>query len=159
MTSDLENMYKEIILEHNESPRNFGDLEGTEIRKEGYNPICGDRVQLGVTICKNGLLSECKFKGEGCSICMASASMMTEEVLGTQLSRVEKSISDMRELMLGSIEPEELDSDLEALAGVRRFPVRIKCALLPWMTLRDAIKQGKSLSLVGSATTTEGSHD
>ncbi len=139
----LDGLYREVILDHHRHPRNFGSLEGANAVVEGYNPLCGDRVEVAVKIKDGQILADCRFKGEGCSICMASASMMTEEVLGRVLPQVEEIIQGFRALMKSEECPLAVEGDLESLVGVRNFPVRIKCALLPWTTLNDAIKKAK----------------
>lgn len=139
---NLDALYREVILDHHRHPRNFGVLEGADATVEGYNPLCGDRVEIAVKI-EDGKLHACRFKGEGCSICMASASMMTEEVLGKAVGGVEETIEGFRALLKGEECPLAVEGDLESLVGVRNFPVRIKCALLPWTTLNDAMKKAK----------------
>lgn len=141
MSGDLDALYQEIILDHHESPRNFGAVEKPDRTAEGFNPLCGDRVSLGLKIDGGSCLAEIRFKGEGCSICMASASMMTDAVKGCPLSEVSGKIQAFRDVMQGQGNPEALGEDLRALEGVKRFPVRIKCALLPWTTLKDAIEK------------------
>ena len=140
---NLDALYREVILDHHRSPRNFGPLENADVKVEGYNPLCGDRIEIALKMLDGNVLGKCHFRGEGCSICMASASMMTEEVIGKSLSEVESTISGMRALMKGEECPLAVEGDLESLVGVRNFPVRIKCALLPWTTLNDAIRQAK----------------
>lgn len=139
-TPALDALYREVILDHHRHPRNFGALEGADVMVEGYNPLCGDRVEIAVQV-RDGQLHECRFKGEGCSICMASASMMTEEVIRRPLREVTDTIDGFRALLKGEECPLAVEGDLESLVGVRNFPVRIKCALLPWTTLSDAVKQ------------------
>jgi nitrogen fixation NifU-like protein len=138
----IDALYREVILDHHRHPRNFGPLEKADAKVEGYNPLCGDRVELAVNL-KDGKLKECRFQGEGCSICMASASMMTEELLGRPLKEVEEAIQGFRSLMKGEECPLAVEGDLESLVGVRNFPVRIKCALLPWTTLHEAVEKAK----------------
>jgi nitrogen fixation protein NifU and related proteins len=145
-TPALDALYREVILDHHRHPRNFGSLEGADAKVEGYNPLCGDRIEMSIKIKEGKVLSGCMFKGEGCSICMASASMMTEEVLGKSVSEVEEAIEGFRALLKGEECPLAVEGDLESLVGVRNFPVRIKCALLPWTTLNDAVKQVKGES-------------
>jgi len=139
-TPALDALYREVILDHHRHPRNFGALEGADAVVEGYNPLCGDRIELAVKI-QNQQLSDCRFKGEGCSICMASASMMTEEVFGKPVKEVGEIIEGFRALLKGEECPLAVEGDLESLVGVRNFPVRIKCALLPWTTLNDAVQK------------------
>jgi len=138
----IDALYREVILDHHRDPRNYGPLEVADARVEGYNPLCGDRVEIAVKI-NDGKLGACMFKGEGCSICMASASMMTEEVLNRPIAEVDEVIQGFRAFMKGEECPLAVEGDLESLVGVRNFPVRIKCALLPWTTLNDAMKQAK----------------
>lgn len=138
----IDALYREVILDHHRHPRNFGALPGADAKVEGYNPLCGDRVEIAVKI-GNDRVSSCKFSGEGCSICMASASMMTEEIEGKDLKLVQDTIDSFRALMKGEKCPLLIEGDLESLMGVRQFPVRIKCALLPWTTLNDALAKAK----------------
>lgn len=136
----LGQLYQDIILEHSKDPRNFGSLEKPDRHQEGFNPLCGDRVILDLKFdSAQNTLCQIRFKGEGCSICMASASMMTEEVCNQELSCVLKKIEQIRNLMQGK--GEVIEGDLEALSGVKNFPVRIKCALLPWTTLKQALEE------------------
>jgi len=135
----LDALYREVILDHHRHPRNFGKLVTADATEEGYNPLCGDRVEIAVKIDANYSVQECMFTGEGCSICMASASMMTEEVVGKPLEEVQETIDGFRALMKGEECPLAVEGDLESLVGVRNFPVRIKCALLPWTTLHNGL--------------------
>lgn len=138
--NNLDALYREVILDHHRHPRNYGKLEAAEASVEGYNPLCGDRIEIDVRTGSSGGL-ECRFRGEGCSICMASASMMTEEVTGKPVAEVLEMIEGFRALMKGEECPLAVEGDLESLVGVRNFPVRIKCALLPWTTLKDALEK------------------
>ncbi|MGZ3657795.1 MAG: Fe-S cluster assembly sulfur transfer protein SufU [Bdellovibrionota bacterium] len=139
----LDALYREVILDHHRSPRNYGKLEGATATVEGYNPLCGDRIEIAVKVGEGQKLADCRFTGEGCSICMASASMMTEEVMGKPLEEVSETIEGFRALLKGEECPLAVEGDLESLVGVRNFPVRIKCALLPWTTLNDCMKSVK----------------
>jgi nitrogen fixation NifU-like protein len=136
---NLDALYRDVILDHHRSPRNFEKLEKADVHVEGYNPLCGDRIEIFLRL-ENGKLHSA-FLGEGCSICMSSASMMTEELNGKPLSEVKEWIDAFRQLMRGEKCPLSIEGDLESLVGVRQFPVRIKCALLPWTTLQDAIRK------------------
>lgn len=142
--SDLHQLYQDVIMDHQKEPRNFGTLSDATLEREGYNPVCGDRVFLQVKLEKGdqeARVGEIRFRGEGCSICMASASMMTEEVEGHPVSQVSQQIESFRQAMQGNGEiTKDPESDLAALSGVRRFPVRIKCALLPWVTLKEMVE-------------------
>lgn len=141
--SALDAMYQEILLEHSRDPHNFGELEKADLKAEGYNPLCGDKVCIQLQLqgeAHSEKAAQVRFTGQACSICMASASIMTEEVSGCTLDTIQHKIQDFRALMQGEKKPEDFEGDLSSLAGVRRFPVRIKCALLPWTSLNEAIE-------------------
>lgn len=133
--SSLEALYQDILLDHHRSPRNFGELEAPQMKAEGFNPMCGDRVCVQLNLENEKIVP--RFKAEGCSICLASASMMTEEIEGLRCEEALEKIAEMRDFMQGG--EKNLEGDLSALSGVKRFPVRIKCALLPWTTLKEAL--------------------
>jgi nitrogen fixation NifU-like protein len=138
--NDLRELYQEVILDHGRTPRNFGKIEGTELHADGHNPLCGDRLTVYLEV-KDGKVAKARFDGSGCAISVASASLMTEAILGQDLARVEQMFEDFQALLTGKLDPEEAPSRLGKLAvfaGVRDFPVRIKCATLAWHTLRAA---------------------
>jgi len=138
----LDSIYQEILMDHSSSPRNFEKLEKCDIQAEGFNPLCGDQVTLQIVLdSRKKEIKEIKFQGEGCSICMASSSMMTESLQNKSLSESLKIIEDFRGLMQDKVSADVFENeDLTSLSGVKRFPVRIKCALLPWTTLSEPIK-------------------
>ncbi len=133
----MEDLYQEIILDHYRSPRNRGACPrcGREVHHD--NPMCGDEITLGVRMEADRIV-DLAFDGQGCSISLASASMMTELVKGKARDEALEDIEQVRRMMHGE-EPERDLGDAEALEGVSKFPVRVKCALLPWMALRDAL--------------------
>jgi nitrogen fixation NifU-like protein len=136
-------VFGEILADHHESPRNWGKLAHPTREEEGYNPLCGDKVSVSV-ITKGPMIEQCHFEGEGCSICMASASIMTEKVQGHTKEEALKLIDAFRQKMQGAENVEGLpadnsDDDLVSLYGIKRFPVRIKCALLAWATLKKVL--------------------
>jgi len=137
----LDDLYRDIILEYYRNPRNRGSLPSPTVSREGQNPLCGDEVRLDLLV-REGVIEDATFDGKGCSISQASASMLTEAVRGLTLEEAERLYQRFHRLMTGddSVELEEL-GDLEALSGVRRFPVRVKCATLAWHILDEAIKQ------------------
>lgn len=140
-------LYRETILDHYHNPRNQGILEGDSIVfVEGVNPLCGDELTLYIKV-DGGSLADLSLKSRGCSINTASGSMMSETVKGMTLESVEKVIAKFKEMMMNKAEqvelPEEME-DLEALQGVKKYPVRIKCALLPWNTLLEALRCAKA---------------
>jgi nitrogen fixation NifU-like protein len=150
--SNLEDLYREIILDHYRSPRNRGELEAPPaLRVEGFNPLCGDEIVVYLTV-SDGTLSDIKIAGTGCSISQSSASLMSAAVKGKSLDEVHKIISRFKQLMTiteGTLEdgsePEPIDlaamGELAALAGVVKFPVRIKCATLSWNTLVQGLNE------------------
>jgi len=137
----LDSLYQDIILEHRKDPRNFGHLDKPTCRAEGFNPLCGDRVTIELILDEaEKKVKESAFVGEGCSICMASASMLTEEIEGKETCKVLEEIQNLRDVIQDKKDAKAIEGDMEALMGVKNFPVRIKCALLPWTTLKDAIE-------------------
>lgn len=136
-----DDLYREIILDHFKSPRNRGKLPEPALKVEGANPLCGDEVELFI-LEKDGQLADVRIETHGCSISQAAASMMTEAIKGQSLADAEKLAGEFKEMMLGNGSqpmPEDF-GDLEALEGVKKYPVRIKCALLAWNTLLEGIK-------------------
>jgi len=135
---DLRELYQEVIYDHNRSPRNFHKMDDADRVAEGHNPLCGDQLTLYVRL-KDGLIDEVSFVGHGCAISTASASLMTEAVKGRTVDEVESLFRDFHALLTG-VPPEGRDfGKLEVLAGVREFPVRVKCATLAWHTLHNAL--------------------
>lgn len=137
----LDELYREVILDHYRNPRNRGKLENPDISWEGKNPLCGDEVEITLKL-DGGQIAQIRSLGRGCSISQASGSMMTELVRGKSVEEVRKTIEAFKNMMLkGDRCPEELE-DLKALEGVRHYPVRLKCALLAWDTLELALQHG-----------------
>jgi len=144
----LEDLYREIILDHYRTPRNRGELAPPAVRAEGHNPLCGDEIQVYLDV-KDGVVTDIKIGGQGCSISQSSASMMSAAVKGKSVDEIRNLVRRFKNMM--SIEEEDenappLDEskplgDLEALRGVVKFPVRIKCATLAWNTLLDGLNQ------------------
>lgn len=139
LTDDL---YRETILDHYHRPRNQGILDNSSIKVEGVNPLCGDELTLYFNV-DGEKITEVAIKSRGCSINTASSSMMTEVIKGHSLAEIEKMIAAFKDMMMeGSQDtplPEEME-ELEALQGVKKYPVRIKCALLPWNTLIEGLR-------------------
>jgi nitrogen fixation NifU-like protein len=134
-----EDLSREIILDHYQNPRNHGRLEDPTVANRGHNPLCGDEVELSLHITDDHI-DEIAFAGRGCSISQASASMMTETVKGHTLDDVRASVQRFTQSMANrQAAPTELQDELDALQGVKRYPARVKCALLPWTTLRESL--------------------
>lgn len=147
LSEELRELYQEVILDHQSCPRNFHELPGASHTAEGYNPLCGDRVTVYLKE-QDGIVTDISFRGDGCAISKASASIMTERLKGKSREQVEQVFHDFQELVTGKIDPAEADPELEqlvAFAGVRQFPVRVKCATLAWHTLRAALQNTPEL--------------
>ena len=138
-------LYREVILDHYKSPRQYGAMEKPDILESGINPLCGDELHLFLAF-KGDTISDIRFQGKGCSISRASASMMTEALLNRNLPEVQKIVAEFKSMMLDGRPADSLPEVLEdakSLEGVRRYPVRIKCAVLAWNTLLEALKKYK----------------
>jgi len=140
--ADLRDLYQEVILDHSKGPRNFGELAGANRRAEGYNPLCGDRETVFVRL-EDDVLKEVGFRGAGCAISTASASMMTESLKGKTRAEAEALFERFHDLLTGQDGEKKPGSPelgkLTVFSGVREFPVRVKCATLPWHTLKAAL--------------------
>lgn len=138
-------LYRETILDHYHNPRNQGEIENPSAKVEGTNPMCGDEITLYINV-DSGKIQDMKLHSRGCSINMASGSMMSEAVKGKSLEDASNTLNLFKKMMLEKEAvtlPEELE-DLESLEGVKKYPVRIKCALLPWNALLEALRIAKS---------------
>jgi nitrogen fixation NifU-like protein len=139
----LEELYKEVILDHYKSPRNKRDVPGAELSCSKNNPLCGDEITIRAHL-TDGRVADVAFEGRGCSISQASASMLTEAVMGKPVGDAEKLAAEFRSMMEGKLEPDEEEfGDLVALKGVVKYPVRIKCAVLAWDVLQEALSGAK----------------
>ena len=141
VVEQLDELYREVILDHFSNPRNVGELPGAQIKAEGTNPLCGDEMSFWLKL--NGArIEEVRFKGKGCAISQAAASMFTEQIKGKTLQDLHGLIGAMKQLMQGQDPNPSLDlGDLESLVGVRKFPVRVKCAALSWNVLEDGLEE------------------
>jgi SUF system NifU family Fe-S assembly protein len=144
--SDLRDLYQEVILDHYRRPRNFGPLPDADRKAEGFNPLCGDRLTLYVKV-KDGVIEDASFEGSGCAISTASASLLTESIKGRSEREAEALFQRFHDVVAGGAEPDADLGKLAVLAGVREFPIRVKCATLAWHTLRAALaRQPESVS-------------
>lgn len=139
--AELDDLYRDIIIDHYRHPRHKGHLESPSATHEGLNPLCGDEVTIEVLV-DDGRIADIAYTGSGCSISQSSASMMTDAVAGKPVPEARNVMHEFTELMRGN---EDVDAealgDLEAMTGVRKFPTRIKCATLAWHTLEEALKE------------------
>lgn len=140
MSTPAENaLYQEVVMDHKRAPRNFGALPSRTHHARGHNPACGDDVEVDLRV-DGDKVGEIRFSGHGCAICIASASMMTEAVRGREIEVAEQLQQRFRAVLMGQLEPESAElGKLISLAGVRRYPSRIKCALLGWHALMHAL--------------------
>ena len=137
----IDDLYREIILDHYQSPRNQGRLDAPDVATQGSNPLCGDEIEVSLAI-DGGRIADVAFQGRGCSISQASASMMTESIKGKSVAEAEELLGTFKTIMTDKNAPEADEDalgDLEALQGVRRYPVRVKCALLAWNVLKEGL--------------------
>ena len=145
--NELRDLYQEVILDHNKTPRNFGTLEQATHEADGHNPLCGDQLHVAVTL-DGDRVSDVRFEGSGCAISTASASLMTESIKGKTVEEAERMFGGFHDLLTGDPSvAAEASADLGKLAvfgGVREFPVRVKCATLSWHTLRAALDGDQS---------------
>jgi nitrogen fixation protein NifU and related proteins len=151
MNSEIEELYQEVILDHSRRPRNFGELVDAGVRVHGDNPACGDEIHLGVKFDAGGGLQDIKFTGHGCAISQASASLMTMKLKGK--SRIE--VTEMLRAFHGLVTDETSETpkalgDLVAMKGVRKFPQRVKCAMLAWRAVEQALEQGAGEATVST---------
>lgn len=140
----LDDLYREVILDHYRKPRNKRAIDGADIDLEHNNPLCGDEIRVQASIV-DGVVDDIAFQGQGCSISQASASMLTEQARGKSLEKLEDVILAFRGLMAGKDDlDDEALGDLVALKGVVKYPVRIKCAVLAWDTLQEGVNTYRS---------------
>ncbi len=140
----LNELYRDIVLDHYRTPRGRKELPESDVRNEGFNPLCGDSVSLALKF-QNGKVADVAVQCNGCSISVASGSMLAELLKGRSVEEANKLLETFKDMMHGKEAPEDVDiGDLDTLEGVRKFPVRVKCALLAWITLADALKAWKA---------------
>jgi nitrogen fixation NifU-like protein len=149
VSDELRDLYQEVIIDHSKRPRNFRELGGAARKAEGYNPLCGDEVTVYVQL-ENDIVKDVTFKGSGCAISTASASVMTETLKGKSRAEAERLFATFHDLVTGKTgNGDENLGKLAIFAGVSEFPTRVKCAILCWHTMKAAL-EGKE-----SAVTTE----
>jgi len=144
MNDLLKELYQEIILDHGQDPRNFGECENYNKIAKGHNPLCGDKVTVTLFLDQDGMIKEIKFSGEGCAISIASASLMTEKLKNKSLNEADKIFNDFTNLVKGQTDELKLlteDDSLYALKGVNAFPMRVKCATMAWHTYKSAVNE------------------
>jgi nitrogen fixation NifU-like protein len=146
---ELSELYQQVILQHNKSPRNFGELPEATHKAEGFNPLCGDHFHVALVLNEDGIVSQVKFSGEGCAISKAAASMMTQAVTGKSIADVQRLFGEFHALVTGKLDPENQSNHLGHLkifAGIRKFPARVKCASLSWHAVVAALDKKNQIS-------------
>ena len=148
MSTPTSELYQQVILDHNRTPRNWGELEPHTHHAEGHNPLCGDRFEVAIRLADDGTIADIRFQGSGCAISKAAASMMTDAVKGSPRAVAEQLTEQFRGLVTGDLDPARDPHQLGKLkvfSGIRQFPARVKCATLPWHTLQSALDgQGRA---------------
>jgi nitrogen fixation NifU-like protein len=151
MNPELEELYQEVILDHSRRPRNFGKLADAAVRVHGDNPACGDAIDLDVKFGADGSLQDIKFSGHGCAISQASASMMTAKLKGKPRAAATEMLRAFHDLVAGEgDDSSSVLGDLQMMRGVRKFPQRVKCAMLAWRALEEALRQSASEATVST---------
>jgi nitrogen fixation NifU-like protein len=142
---DFDELYRDVVLDHSRRPRNYGELPDADAHVHGDNPSCGDEITLHVKFGDHDDIGDVAFTGNGCSLCMASASMMTQKIKHKPRAEAEALWTSLHELLTAETEPAPDDrlGELQVLQGVRKFPMRVKCATLPWQALRQALEEKK----------------
>ncbi|MDI2586500.1 SUF system NifU family Fe-S cluster assembly protein [Psychrobacillus sp. NEAU-3TGS] len=141
MSSNLDQLYRQVIMDHYKNPRNKGSIEDGALTIDMNNPTCGDRIHLTLQV-EDGVVQNAKFDGEGCSISMSSASMMTQAIKGKKIDEALQLSHIFSDMMLGKEYDDSIDlGDIEALNGVAKFPARIKCATLAWKAMEKGVSE------------------
>ncbi|HRP01791.1 MAG TPA: SUF system NifU family Fe-S cluster assembly protein [Candidatus Kapabacteria bacterium] len=149
--NEIQELYQQVILDHNKNPRNFGKIAPATNEAEGYNPLCGDRIDITANI-ENNIIKELKFNGSGCAISKSSASIMTTLVVGKTIEEAKELFDEFHKIVTAGIR-DRVDTleigKMAVFAGVREFPSRVKCASLAWHTMINAIekKQEKEINM------------
>lgn len=141
--SDLQDLYQEVIFDHNRNPRHHKKLDDANRQAQGFNPLCGDRVTLYLKVDENGIIRDVGFDGNGCAISVASASLMAETLIGKNEREAEELFQKFRDMMMNSNPDAAPLGKLNALSGVKEFPSRVKCATLAWHALHAALAKQK----------------
>ncbi len=151
MNTELEELYQSVILDHSRRPRNMGEITEGAVHVHGDNPSCGDEIHLHVKFGADGGIEDLKFTGQGCAISQASASLMTMKVKGKNRADTQTMLHAFHDLVTTEVaDPPKLLGDLRLLQGVKKFPQRVKCAMLAWRALEQAIEAGDQESSVST---------
>ena len=144
--NDLQELYQQVIIDHNHNPRNFHEIEHPSHSAKGHNPLCGDKIDIYLTI-KDNIITEVSFMGSGCAISKASSSLMTEALLGKTVEEAQKLFDLVHSMITGGKTDVEDIGKLAVLSGVHKFPARVKCAILPWHTMKNALDKSTKTTI------------
>jgi nitrogen fixation NifU-like protein len=136
--NELQELYQQVIIDHNHNPRNFRDIKHPSHSAKGHNPLCGDKIDIFLTI-ENNKIIDVGFTGSGCAISKASSSLMTEALVGKTIAEAKKLFNSVYDMIINGKTDVEGIGKLAVLSGVHKFPARVKCAILPWRTLKNAL--------------------
>ena len=138
--NELQELYQQVIIDHNQNPRNFHEIEHASHSAKGHNPLCGDKIDIYLIV-KGNTIIEVGFTGSGCAISKASSSLMTEKLVGKTIAEAEELFDIVHEMVTNGNADENVVGKLAVLSGVHKFPARVKCAILPWHTMKNAIEK------------------
>lgn len=147
--TDTSELYQQVILEHNKKPRNFRKIEGATHTAEGYNPLCGDHLNIYLNVDGSGLIQDIAFEGDGCAISKASASMMTTSLKGKTVAEAKEIYEQFHSLLIRKLDPQNdknILGKLTIFSNIWRYPARVKCASLCWHTMKGALEKEKTVS-------------
>jgi nitrogen fixation NifU-like protein len=144
--NELQELYQQVIIDHNHNPRNFHEIEHPSHSAKGHNPLCGDKIDIYLTI-KDDIITEVSFMGSGCAISKASSSLMTETLLGKTVAEAQKLFDLVHRMITSGKTDVEGIGKLAVLSGVYKFPARVKCAILPWHTMKNALKNNTQTTI------------
>ena len=142
----LRELYQQLILDHNQNPRNFREIEDCDFHRKGHNPLCGDQLDIFVNVADD-VISDLSFMGSGCAISKASASIMTETLIGQTVDEAVYLFNQFREMVMSGIGAEALPVKLSVLSGIYKYPARVKCALLAWHTMHQSFDKNNLLDV------------
>ena len=145
--NDLQDLYQQVIIDHNHNPRNFHEIEHASHAAKGHNPLCGDKIDIFMNI-ENDIIAEVSFTGSGCAISKASSSLMTEALLGKSTKQANDLFEKVHNMLTGGKTEAESIGKLAVLSGVHKYPALVKCAALPWRTFKNALEKEQSTVLV-----------
>ncbi len=144
--NELQELYQQVIIDHNHNPRNFHEIEHPSHSAKGHNPLCGDKIDIYLTI-KDDIITEVSFMGSGCAISKASSSLMTETLLGKTVAEAQNLFDSVHRMITSGKTDVEGLGKLAVLSGVHKFPARVKCAILPWHTMKNALKNNTQTTI------------